>query len=74
MKKMKIAACSALLALAVLVSACVTAPADADYTLRTEKWSRAPRDKFYRIVKVPKTPEVTACEAGKTAQEDCPQK
>ena len=40
------------------LSACETAPdSEKDYTLKTVKWSPAPRDKFYRVVKVPKSTE-----------------
>ena len=46
------------------LSACETAPdSEKDYTLKTVKWSPAPRDKFYRVVKVPKKQIVaTDCE------------
>jgi F0F1-type ATP synthase membrane subunit c/vacuolar-type H+-ATPase subunit K len=43
-----------------------------EYTYRTEKMSRAPRDKFYRIVKVPVKPKVAApSPAAKTDQMPC---
>ena len=64
----------ALLAATAVAGCTTTAEAGKDYTIKTERWSRAPRDKFYRIVKVPKAPVATGCEAGKSAPEDCPQK
>lgn len=40
------------------LSACETVPdSQKDYTVKTVKWSPAPRDKFYRVVKVPKSAE-----------------
>ncbi|WP_040308409.1 hypothetical protein [Asticcacaulis biprosthecium] len=60
-----------LLGLGFMLASCETT-AGKDYTVRTEKWSHAPREKFYRIVKVPKTPAKTECERAKDTDMACP--
>lgn len=54
------------LSVTILVStaACATGPQpDKDYTIKTVKMTHAPRDKFWKIVKVPKTPATAPCPA-----------
>ena len=51
--------------LALALGACTTVPdVNKDYTVKTVKMSPAPRDKFYKIVKVPKPMAPLACRTG----------
>lgn len=55
--------CLGLMCMAVALGACSTIPeAEKDYTLKTVKMSPAPRDKFYKIVKVPKKNVPPVCQ------------
>ena len=66
MSTVKSLAGAALILSAVSLSGCASTPdASKDYTVKTVKMSPAPRDKFWKIVKVPKTP-APACTDGKT--------
>lgn len=55
--------CLSLTGLALTLGACNSTPdAEKDYTLKIVKMSPAPRDKFYKIVKVPKSIAPSNCE------------
>ncbi|ESQ79186.1 hypothetical protein [Asticcacaulis sp. YBE204] len=58
------------------LTACASPPqGEKDYTVKTVKMSPAPRDKFYKIVKVPNAPKTQVCEPKSDApQSGCAEK
>jgi len=60
MRTLKLIVPSAIIAILLITTACTTPDATAEakgYTLKTVKSSPAPRDKFYKIIKVPIQPK-----------------